>query len=134
MTDELPDNTDNHSLTPKQSRAIGYLLTCRTAGDAAKKSGVSEKTIFTWMKLDNFRAALRDASRESIDNASRRLMQGQGEALDSLSALMTKGRNESVRRAAAVDWLNLMLKYKDLNDVEERLSKLEGVIYANEKK
>jgi hypothetical protein len=133
MTNELPENPDNHGLTAKQSRAIGYLLTCRTAGDAAKKSGVSEKTIFTWMKLDNFRAALNDASRETIDNASRRLMQGQGEALDALSALIKKGRNESVRRAAAVDWLNITLKYKDINDIEERLTKLEEAINDNKK-
>jgi len=133
MTDELPENADNHSLTAKQSRAIGCLLTCRTAGDAAKKAGVSEKTIFTWMKLDTFRAALNDASRETIDNASRRLMQGQGEALDALSALIKKGRNESVRRAAAVDWLNITLKYKDLNDIEERLTALEAAINDSKK-
>lgn len=133
MTNDLPDNADIYSLTAKQSRAIGYLLTSRTAGDAAKKSGVTEKTIFNWLKLDNFRAALNDASRETIDNASRRLMQGQSEALDTLSALMTKGRNEGVRRAAAVDWLNLMLKYRDLNDIEERLSQLEKAV-LNDKK
>lgn len=133
MTDEILENSDNHSLTAKQSRAIGYLLTCRTAGDAAKKSGVTERTVFAWMKLDNFRAALRDASRETIDNASRRLMQGQGEALDALSALIAKGRNESVRRAAAVDWLNITLKYQDLNDIDERLTALEAAIYDNKK-
>jgi hypothetical protein len=133
MTDEILENADNHSLTAKQSRAIGFLLTCRTAGDAAKKSGVTERTIFTWMQQDNFRAALNNASRETIDNASRRLMQGQGEALDALSALIKKGRNESVRRAAAVDWLNITLKYKDINDIEERLTALEERI-NNDKK
>lgn len=123
----------NLTLTAKQSRSIGYLLTCRTAGEAAKKAGVSERTIFAWMKQDHFRKALQEANRETIESAARRLIQGQEEALDTLSNLMTKGRNEGVKRAAAVDWLNFMLKYRDLNEIETRLEQLEEAV-ANAKK
>ena len=126
------ETTDNYSLTPKQARAIGYLLSCRTIADAAKKSGVTEKTIFTWMQDKAFRLALQDAERETIDAASRRLMQGQAEALDALASLITKSKNESVKRAAAIDWLNLTLKYRDLNDLDRRITELEkAVLHGN---
>jgi DNA-binding transcriptional MerR regulator len=125
--------SENFTLTTKQTRVIGYLLTCRTTGEAAKKAGVSERTIFTWMKQECFRKALQEESREIINSASRRLIQGQKEALDTLSSLMVRGRNEGVRRAAAVDWLNFMLKYHDLNEVEERLKKLENAVENAEK-
>jgi hypothetical protein len=125
---ELPKTSDNFTLTAKHSRAIGFLLTCRTIADAAEKSGVTERTIFSWMQIDAFRLALRNAGSASIDQTSRRLADGQAVALDTLSALITEAKGESVRRAAAVDWLNLVLKYRDLNELDERITEIERLL------
>ena len=133
MTDKIQNNSENSSLTPKQVKAVGFLLTCRTMGEAAEKSGISERTLFAWMKQDAFREALRERENQTLDNATRRLIQGQDAALDALSSLISKGRNESVRRAAAVDWLNIALKFRDLNDIDKRLTELEGMM-KNDKK
>jgi hypothetical protein len=132
MVSQIQNNSGNYSLTAKQARTVGYLLTCRTVADAAEKAGVTERTVFAWLKLEGFRVALREASKMSIDQTSRRLSEGQADALDALSALMTRGSNESVRRAAAVDWLNLTLKYRDLNDLEERITRLEELVSNGE--
>lgn len=121
----MQDNSDKFTLTAKQSTAIGYLLTSKTMGDAAKRAGVSERTLYTWLKLPEFRDALRNAEKQTVENATRRLMAGQNNALDTLEALMSKARNEGVRRAAAMDWLNIMLKFRDLADIEGRLRALE---------
>lgn len=131
--EQLQETSDNLSLTAKQLRAVGYLLTCRTVADAAKKADVTERTVFTWLQSEKFRTALQEAGRASIDQTSRRLANGQGKALDALSALITKAKSEWTRRAAAVDWLNLALKYRDISELEERLEKLERLVF-NEKK
>ena len=112
-------------LTAKQSRAIGFLLTSRTIGEAAKAAGVSERTLYSWLGMPAFRDALRSAEKQAVENATRRLMAGQGKALDALEALITKGRNEGVRRAAAMDWLGMLLKFRDLTDIDQRLTALE---------
>lgn len=112
-------------LTPKQARAIAFLLTSKTLVEAAKASGIAERTLYEWLNQTTFRQELRRAERGSVENASRRLVAGQNKALDALEGLITKGRNEGVKRAAAMDWLNMLLKYRDLGDIEERLSRLE---------
>lgn len=130
---QLHETSDNFTLTARQARAVGYLLTCRTVGEAAKKTGVTERTIFTWLNQDHFKAAIREAGLSTIDHTSRRLAQGQADALDSLSQLMKKAKSEWTRRAAAVDWLHLTLKYRDVNELEERLTQLERVVYDEKK-
>lgn len=112
-------------LTPKQARAVGFLITSRTIAEAAKLSEVSERTLYSWLGMAEFRDALRSAEKQTVENATRRLIAGQGKALDALEALITRGRNEGVRRAAAMDWLGLVLKFRDLTEIEARLSALE---------
>lgn len=121
------------NLTSKQIRGITALLSSRTIGEAAQKADVSERTIHAWLTEADFRAELRSAENETIEFATRRLLSGQQQALDSLELLATKGRSESVRRQAANDWLNLLLKFRDLQDIDQRLEDLEAAVFENEK-
>lgn len=121
----MQNNSDNFTLTAKQARSIGYILTSKTLGDAAKGTGVSERTLYTWLKIPEYRTALREAEKQTVENATRRLIAGQNAALDTLEALITKARNEGVRRASAMDWLNMVLKFRDMAEIDERLNALE---------
>jgi hypothetical protein len=121
-------NSDNFTLTAKQARSIGYILTSKTLGDAAKGTGVSERTLYTWLKIPEYRTALREAEKQTVENATRRLIAGQNAALDTLEALITKARNEGVRRASAMDWLNMVLKFRDMAEIDERLTALEQAV------
>lgn len=116
----------------KQAKVIAALLSERTARDAAKKAGISEKTLYQYMQADNFRTALREAESELLNSAVRRLATGQSAALDSLSLLITKAKHESTRRQASVDWLNMFLRFNDVKNIDERLTALEAAI--NDKK
>ena len=112
-------------IKPKQTRAIAYLLTCRTIGEAAEQAKVSERTLHAWLKDHNFRIALREAEKQTVDIAIRRLISGQSKALDTLENLMSTARHESTRRQAAVDWLNFLLRYRNLIELDERITNLE---------
>lgn len=132
MTDKLPENTEN-VITVKQQKAITALLSERTTRDAAKAAGVSEKTLYQWLNEPAFRAALREAEKSILDDVTRRLSAGASLALDTLKKLVQSARHESTKLRAAVAWLELSLKYRDMHDIEERLTALEAAINGDKK-
>lgn len=131
-TDNKQENSDN-GITTKQQKAIAALLSERTLGAAAKRAGIGERTLYNWLAEPSFRTALRSAESAMLETVTRRLSAGQSLALDALETLITKAKHESTRRQAAVDWLNLSLKFIDTLDIDERLTALEAKIYDNQK-
>jgi len=121
MTEEKPEKV----ITVKQQKAITALLSERTARDAAKKAGVNEKTLYVWMLDPAFRGALREAESGLLETVTRRLGVGQSLALDTLESLIQKAKHESTKLTACVSWLNMFVKYRDMKDIDERLTKLE---------
>jgi len=130
MTEEKPEKV----ITVKQQKAITALLSERTARDAAKKAGVNEKTLYTWLNSDPaFRSALREAESGLLETVTRRLGAGQALALDTLESLIQKAKHESTKLTACVSWLNMFVKYRDMKDIDERLTALEAAINDNKK-
>jgi hypothetical protein len=123
------NETSENSITTKQARAIACLLSERTTGAAARKAQVTERTLYTWLGEPAFRAALRSAEKSLLETVTRRLSVGQSLALDALEALIQKAKYESTRRQAAIDWLNLSLKFIDTVNIDQRLTALEAAIY-----
>jgi hypothetical protein len=128
----MTDNSEN-SITTKQHKAIAALLSERTIGAAARKAGIAERTLYTWMNEPAFRAALRDVEKSIIDDVTRRLSAGQELALDALEKLIQSARHESTKLRASVAWLELSLKYKDMYDIDERLRALEAALHEQQK-
>ena len=95
MTEDLikPENV----ITVKQQKAIAALLSERTTRDAAKTAGVNEKTLYTWLNDQNFRAALRSAEKDILNDVTRRLSAGQSLALDTLEKFVKSARHESTK-------------------------------------
>lgn len=120
-------------ITVKQQKAITALLSERTTRDAAKAAGVSEKTLYQWLNEPAFRAALREAEKSILDDVTRRLSAGASLALDTLKKLVQSARHESTKLRASVAWLELSLKYRDMHDIEERLTALEAAINGDKK-
>ncbi len=132
VTEDMPENSDN-GISTKQQKAIAALLSERTLGAAAKRAGIGERTLYNWLTEPAFRAALRSAESAMLETVTRRLSVGQSLALDALESLITKAKHESTRRQAAVDWLNLSLKFIDTLNIDERLTALEAAINGNKK-
>ena len=126
----MQENSEN-SITTKQQKAITALLSERTAREAAKAAKISERTLYTWLADPAFRSALRNAERGVLDDVTRRLTAGQRLALDTLEKLIQSARHESTKLTACVQWLNLFVKYRDMQDIDERLTALEAAIYDN---
>lgn len=132
MTDEKQENSE-YGISTKQQKAIAALLAERTLGAAAKSAGVGERTLYTWLNEPNFKAALRDAEKAILDEVARRLSAGQSLALDTLQKLVTSARHESTKLRASVAWLELSLKFRDMQDIEDRLTALEAALHEKQK-
>lgn len=128
----MQEITDN-GISTKQTKAITALLSERTAGAAAKKAGIAERTLYTWLADPAFRAALRSAEADILDTVTRRLGAGQTLALDTLERLIQSARHESTKLTACVQWLNMFIRYRDMKDIDERLTALEAAINDNKK-
>lgn len=119
---------ENDTLTPTQRRAITALLTERTTRDAAKAARVSERTLWRWLDDPAFKAELTRQEGAVIDQVTRGLLAMQEDALKGLSELMSGfgGRvSAGVRLQAVKTALEIQLKYRELNTLEERIRKLE---------
>jgi uncharacterized membrane protein len=112
-------------LTPKQKKGLAAMLTSPTLAAAAARANVNPKTLARWLAIPTFAAELKAQQALVIDAAAGRLVQGMAQALDTLADLMTTGESESVRKAAASEWLNLCMTIREQTDLERRLTNLE---------
>lgn len=119
----------NVTLTQQQQRAIGALLTSPTLTAAAKSTGVARKTLYRWMEDPAFRAALDAAESEVLDGVSRRLLALAEKAADKLDALLDSA-NDNVRLRAASVTLDILMRLRELRDVERRLTELERMMHG----
>lgn len=117
----------NDTLTQQQQRAINALLVSPSLTAAAKSTGVARKTLYRWMEDPAFRAALDAAESEVLDGVSRRLLALAEKAADKLDALLDSS-NDNVRLRAASVTLDILMRLRELRDVERRLTELERMM------
>src|SRR3712207_3895809 len=116
-------------LTAKQEKLIAALLTSATVRTAAA-AGVSEPTVYRWLREDAvFDAAYRAARRNAVQQAISRLQQHSGAAVTILLMIAADLKMPaSSRVAAASKVLKLAIKAVELEDIEARLTALEATL------
>ena len=111
-------------LTRKQEDAIAALLSEQTVGAAAEKAGISEASLWRWLKDAGFVLAYRGARRQVVEKAIAQIQQSSWAASTTLLKLLG-ANSESIRLRAAMAILDHANKGVELIDFEERLSALE---------
>ena len=101
-----------------------------TVAAAAEQAGVSERT--TWRRLqdEGFRRRLDTAREQTVQTAVDTLSRGSTRAARTLVALMSRRQEPRVRLAAARSILQLGMKARELEDLEERIAALEERLTA----
>ena len=112
----------------QMERTITALLSANTLEGAAKKATISKRTLLRWMEQPDFRDAYAKAKRQMLRTATAILTRDAGKAAVVLTKIFS-GRpteNQAARVSAAKATLRLALDAFTLEDLEERLHKLES--------
>jgi hypothetical protein len=97
-------------LTRKQEILIAALLTEPTYALAAAKAGVSETTVYRWLRLPEFRAAFERAKQAPIKSAIGHLQVGTRLASEVLMDIALHGKRDSDRLRAAAAILDFAMR------------------------
>lgn len=117
-----------YSTKTRQTRMIAALL------DPANKSqqaacasvGVPVRTLQNWLLDPDFQADLRQAEQALVSHASRRLLALTDDAIARLGDNLEEDARASAQLRAAELVLSHVLKWRELGDLEARLSALES--------
>jgi len=116
-------------LSRNKERAIAALLANPSIPNSAKAVGISEKTLWRWMKLPEFETAYREARREVVRHAVVTVQASMSEAVQTLRAIINNNEAPaSSRVSAARAIIDTGLKAVEIEDLEERISVIERKI------
>ena len=113
-------------LTRNQARAIEALLTHRTIEDAAGAVGVNPRTIYRWMNEPAFRLSLDQATTGAINQSVADIHSSRsalGEPIFRVRDDIDVSPGVRLRAAQIID--NSLLRWRELLDVEQRITRLE---------
>lgn len=116
-------------LTQKQELVISALLQSPNMTEAAKAAGISETTLWRWLKNDDFKLAYAAARREAVQQAVVQVQRASCEAVRTLKDVMADSEAPaSSRVAAAKAVLEMSLKAVETEDLERRIVELEKAV------
>jgi phage terminase small subunit len=122
--DTLSENATD--LTPKQSRAIQALVTSGDIAKAAKLAGVARSTLYRWLNEPLFKSTLNNATRDALDDLSRRMVALGTKAADTLEeALEYDIKAPGTRVTAAARIIAAIPQLRELANLEDRVTELE---------
>ena len=113
-------------MNERQEKALAALLTEPTQEAAAKKIGVTARTLRNYLAAPEFLEAYRQAHAQLVEDATKRMQRGLSAAVDTLQEIATdQDAGKTARVAAARSLLEQALRYTELSDLLGRIAKLE---------
>lgn len=121
-------------LSDTQHAALTALLSGKRVPEAAKEADVNERTVRRWLREDAaFQEALAEGRREALQHAmSVTTMAATAAAGVVIEVMRSKSTPASVRLRAATAILEMLLRWAELQDFDQRLRRLEGGTDATE--
>ena len=121
---------ENGKVTARQEKAIIELLnsTNKSISGVAKKLQIGERTIHSWLKQPGFRKALGESRNRLREDAIERLKESVITAVESLNDLLASEK-EIIKLKASQLIIDYTLRLRETEDFDERLKKLEKILY-----
>ena len=127
--DTPPEAEDPGALSPRQERALLAVISHPNLKEAALAAGVSEPTLWRYMKDPEFSRRLREVRREAIGHAAVRLQGASSEAVTVLQELMIKGdAPPAARISAARAVIDYSFRVVEADELRARVRELEEFI------
>ena len=128
MSHSISKNSlESVKLTARQRRAIPLVLAAKNIEEGCRAAKITSVTWYAWLKNEAFQAVV-DQQREAvIAEALDRLKAAASEAVEGLTGLMSADE-KNIRLRACERVLDFLMKSKELEDIEQRLSELEKTL------
>ena len=114
----------------KKSLAMEALLSGKCVREAASISGITERQVYRWLEESDFSSQLHKLERERVSVSLRSLSALAEVAVKALGEVLEEPtqRSANIKRLAAVNVLELMLKAREQIEIEERIEALEKLV------
>jgi AcrR family transcriptional regulator len=119
--------------TTNKEKALSALLKSSTVIEAAKVCGLSEETLYRYLRDKEFVSDYRNARRQVVENSITQLQQASGEAVETLRRNLSCSNPQAEIRSAQII-LDNALKGVELVDILERLEQIENAVEAENQK
>ncbi len=117
--------TKKTKLTARQLKAIPKIVTSPTYTEGCKKAKVNRTTFYEWLKKPEFKAELDRQRDEIAAEAFGVLSQGLTQAVEALVGLLDN-KDDRLKRLAAKDVIDFIIRHKENEDLDERLTEVEN--------
>jgi hypothetical protein len=118
-----------NSLTGKQVIFLSHLLASHTVEEACKKAKIGRATYYQWLKDETFREELIRQRKELVDEAFGLLKGTLIKAVEEMTKLLDEP-NPAIRRLACKDVIEFNFKAIELQEIQDRLGKIEEYILS----
>ena len=110
----------------KEDLALAALISEPTLGEAAKKVGISEVTLWRWLQDPEFQDKYRTARRQAVSQSITQLQKISSEAVQTLREVMNNKETPPASRVtAAKAVLEMAIKAVEVEDLAVRIEALE---------
>lgn len=109
----------------KQEKALSALLTAPNIKTAAENAGVSDVTLWRWLKDTDFAAEYGRLRREAVEQGLSQIQTATGEAVETLRKNLKCG-NPTAENAAAKTILEQAVKAVEILDLQQRVERIEN--------
>ncbi len=115
------------SRQPDETKLIEDLARGASNSEAARRSGVSVRTVHRRVLDPEFRSMVAEARREMIATATGRLASAAEGAVETLTLLL-ESESDSVRLGASRAILDNLLRFRESEELSDRVRQLEQAI------
>ena len=127
---KLSDNMSETKLTARQLKAIPHIVGSPTYTEGCKKAKINKTTFYKWLKEPEFKAEL-DRQRDGVTaEAFGILSQALTKAVECLAGLLDN-KDDRLKRLAAKDVIDFIIRHKENEDLDERLKEVEKRLVEN---
>ncbi|HEV3270398.1 MAG TPA: hypothetical protein VGZ69_07135 [Candidatus Rhabdochlamydia sp.] len=111
-------------LSERQLKTLPFFVTSCSDVDACRKANISKQTYYEWLKNPHFKAELKHLRDLVIEDAVEQLKAYTSKAVSTLVKLLDVDNN-ALQRNVANDILNYVARYKEIQELEERIEAIE---------
>jgi hypothetical protein len=123
----MRQNSKVSTISVRQAKAIPIILQARSIEAGCTQARISKTLFYQWLKISDFSEEYKRQKEILVNEAMESLKSSLNKAVNTLTALLD-AENASLRRAVSNDLLGYFLKLREIQEIEDRLTRLEQTL------